>query len=200
MARSFFVAVAAAVGSVVAVPAAQAAVYDFSYTGSGGVVSGTIIGALQPDNNTIDVSAIINPEFNGAPGPAVLVITTIADFFGRPGPTVPELTLDGTRDNVLACTTAGCSDGFFFDQAGVDAHFGAGVPEFAVGPSYGNTGADLFDRFTPANMSISEGFALANTSITPVPEPATWATMLTGMAALGLLMRRRRWSGATGAA
>src|SRR6516165_99552 len=113
--RSFVAALAGAAASAFAAEAAQAASYDFSYTASWGVVSGTIIGVLQPDNNTIDVTAIVNPEFDGAPGPAVPVITTLANFFSRPGPTVPEITLDGTNDNVLACTTPACDDGFFFD-------------------------------------------------------------------------------------
>jgi hypothetical protein len=115
--RSFFGALAA-VGSVFAAQTAQAAIYDFSYTASWGVVSGTIVGMLQPDDNTIDVTAIVNPKFDGAPRPAVPVITTLADFSSMPGPTFPQITLDGRNDNVLACTTTACSDGFFFDQAG----------------------------------------------------------------------------------
>lgn len=187
--RCFCAAVAAAIGSVIGVQTAQAAAYDFSYRDDFGVVSGTIIGVLQADANTIDVTSIINPEFNSAPAPAVPIITTIADFFSRPGPTVPEVTLDGTNNNLLACTTSACIDGFFFDQAGVDGTLGAGVPEFAEGPSYGNKVTDFFEQYDATKWSIA-----AVRGATPVPEPSTWAMMLTGMAALGLAMQRRRVS------
>jgi hypothetical protein len=126
-ARYFIAALTAAIGFVIGVQVVQAAAYQFSYSDEFGVVSGTILGALQTDNNTIEVTSIINPEFDWAPAPAIQVITTIADYFGRSGPAVPEVTLDGTNNNLLACTTSGCFDGFFFDEAGIDATLGAGV-------------------------------------------------------------------------
>ena len=183
--RYLYAALGAAIGSVIGAQAAQAAVYDFSYTDEFGVVSGTIVGVLQADNNTIDVTSIINPEFNGAPGVAVPVITTIADFFSRPGPTVPEVILDGTNNNLLACTTSACIDGFFFDQAGVDGTLGAGVPEFADGPSYGNQVTDGFERYDATKWSIRP------ISTSAVPEPSTWAMMLLGFAGLGFAGYRR---------
>ena len=61
--RYLYAALGAAIGSVIGAQAAQAAVYDFSYTDEFGVVSGTIVGALQADNNTIDVTSIINPTY-----------------------------------------------------------------------------------------------------------------------------------------
>jgi hypothetical protein len=186
--RYLCAALGAAIVSVIAGQTAQAAAYDFSYTDEFGVVSGTIVGVLQADNNTIDVTSIINPEFNGASGVAVPVITTIGDFFSRPGPTVPEVTLDGTTNNLLACTTSACFDGFFFDQAGVDGTLGAGIPEFAYGPSYGNQITDGFERYDSTKWSIRS----INTSA--VPEPSTWAMTLTGFAGLGrlALLRRRK--------
>ena len=183
--RYLCAALAAAIGSVIGAQAAQAAVYDFSYTDEFGVVSGTIVGVLQPDKNTIDVTSIINPEFNGAPRVAVPVITTLGDFFSRPGPTVPEVTLDGTTNNLLACTTSACNDGFFFDQAGVDGTLGAGIPEFAYGPSYGNQVTDGFEQYSATKWSIRP------ISSSAVPEPSTWAMMLLGFAGLGWLARTR---------
>ena len=183
--RYLYAALGAAIGSVIGAQAAQATVYDFSYTDEFGVVSGTIVGALQADKNTIDVTSIIDPKFNGAPGVAVPVITTIADFFSRPGPTVPEVTLDGTTNNLLACTTSHCSDGFFFDQAGVDGTLGAGIPEFAYGPSYGNQVTDGFERYDATKWSITA------ISTSAVPEPSTWAMMLLGFAGLGWLAQTR---------
>ena len=168
----------AAIGWMSVAFAAHASVYDFSYTATFGVVSGTIIGTLQADNNTIDVTSIIDPEFDGTPGPAVPVITTLADFFGVPGPMTPEVTLDGTNNNVLACTTSSCIDGFYFDQAGINA----GYPQFAVGPSYSGE-----------NMALYEAYDVTKWTIAAVPEPSTWTMMLAGIAAgLGLLALRSR--------
>jgi PEP-CTERM motif len=194
MTRYLCAALAAAIGSVMGAQAAQAALYDFSYTDEFGVVSGTIVGVLQADKNTIDVTSIINPEFNGAPAVAVPVITTIADFFSRPGPAVPEVTLDGTNNNLLACTTSACNDGFFFDQAGVSGVLGAGVPEFAYGPSYGNQVTDGFEQYNATKWSIRP------ISTSAVPEPSTWAMMLLGFAGLGFAGYRasRRTSTASG--
>ena len=171
--------IAAAIVWISATPAAMAGVYDFSYTASFGVVSGTIIGTLQADHNTIDVASITNPKFDGLPEPAVPVITTLADYFGVPGPMTPEVTLDGTNNNVLACTTSGpCVDGFYFDQAGVNA----GYPQFAVGPSY--SGVD---------MALYQSYDLANWSIMAVPEPSTWVMMLASLAGLGFV-KHQTWS------
>ncbi len=92
--------------------------YQFSYTASFGVVSGTLFGALEPDSNTIIVSEIVNPEFDGAPAPGLPVLTTLAVFFDRPGPDIPEVSLNGLNNNILACVTSACVDGFFLDAAG----------------------------------------------------------------------------------
>jgi hypothetical protein len=173
-ARYFIAGLTAAIGFVIGVQAVQAAAYEFSYSDEFGVVSGTITGVLQSDNNTIEVTSIINPEFNWAPAPAISVIMTIADFFGRPGPAIPEVALDGTNNNLLACTTSACVDGFFFDEAGIDATLGAGVPEFAYGPAYGNRVTDGFEVYDATKWSIR---ALSTGA---VPEPSTWAMMLLG--------------------
>ena len=121
-------------------------------------------------------SSIVNPEFDGVPGPAVPVMTTLAVLFSRPGPTTPEVSLDGLNNNILAFTTSACFDGFYFDQAGVNA----GYPEFAVGPSYSGGTTALYE---PYNVS--------NWTITAVPEPSTWALMLAGFAGLGFAGYRK---------
>ena len=94
--RYLYAALGAAIGSVIGAQAAQATVYDFSYTDEFGVVlAGTIVGVLQADNNTIDVTSIINPEFNGAPGVAVPIITTLGDLWSRPHQHMPTGRLPG---------------------------------------------------------------------------------------------------------
>ena len=157
MLTRYFWAASLVIGLTIAAPAAQAGVYDFSYTAPFGVVSGTIIGTLQADNNTIDVTSIVNPKFDGVAGPAVPILTTLTVFFTTHGhtilgigPTTPEVTLDGTNNNVLACTTTDCTDGFYFDQAGVND----GYPEFAVGPSYSDQDVALYERYDVTKWAI----------------------------------------------
>jgi hypothetical protein len=128
----------------------------------------------------------LSPPQYGDPAVAVPVITTLADFFSRPGPTVPEVSLDGTTNNFLACTTSACFDGFFFDQAGVDGTLGPGIPEFGEGVSYRNEVTDGFELYDATKWSIRPISASA------VPEPATWAMMLIGFAGLSYAGYRRR--------
>ena len=51
---------------------------------------------------------------------------------------------------------------------------------------------------TVTGLTVTEGFGaapaygLVNAPVLPVPEPATWATMILGMGAIGYALRRRR--------
>ena len=180
--RCLFVAFVA-IGLIGVTPAAQATVYDFSYTANVGVVSGTIVGTLQPDNNTIFVSSIVNPEFDGVAAPALPVLTTLADFFSTTGPTTAEVSLDGINNNILACVTSACVDGFFLDAAGVDAMFTGTPPpgpQFGAGPSYGG-GMTVYEEYNPSHWTI-----------TAVPAPAALPLFASGLAGLGWLSRRKR--------
>jgi hypothetical protein len=42
------------------------------------------------------------------------------------------------------------------------------------------------------NSSSIDAFEVANFSITPIPEPETYALMLAGLAALGFVSKRRK--------
>ncbi|MBA2920350.1 PEPxxWA-CTERM sorting domain-containing protein [Sphingomonas sp. MAH-20] len=50
--------------------------------------------------------------------------------------------------------------------------------------------SDIF--FTPFGPDYHGGISVAGLGAVAVPEPATWAMMLTGFGAAGLAMRRRR--------
>jgi len=173
MLTRYLLAAFTVMGPMSVAPAAHAAAYDFSYKALAGVVSATVFGTLQPDNNTIFVSSITNPEFDGVARAPLPFLTTVADYFARPGPATPEVSLDGLNVNFLACDSSACADGYFFDTAGV---YG-GFPEFFAGPSYGGG----FETYNPSNFTIAF-----------VPEPATWTMMLAGMGGLGLVMGWRR--------
>ncbi len=67
-----------------------------------------------------------------------------------------------------------------------------------TGPGLAGDGA--WFRGTVTDLTVAEGFGAApaygliNAPVLPVPEPATWATMILGMGAVGWAMRRRRAS------
>jgi len=173
----------AALVAMIGANSAHAAAYDFSYTASWGVLSGTIYGELQADGNTVYVSSIVNPEFDGVLGPAVPFLGTFAGYFGVPGPAIPEVTLDGTNNNVGACGSEDCFDGFYFDQAGVYA----GVPEFSsFGPSYSGSSTELYETYDATQWRMVAVPQLELAAVASAPEPSTWAMMLLGFAGMGL--------------
>lgn len=162
-------------------PSANAtlATYDFSYTFSGGVdvLTGTLDGTLQPDNNTVVVSAITNAAFDGVPGPALPYLNSLEGFLSLPG-FPPVASLDGSILDFISCTDATCSDGFLLDSQGV---FSAGTPEVITGLSFGAIRDEIYD---PARWSMTA------VAVTAVPEPGTIGLIVSGIFGLALLRRR----------
>jgi len=160
---------------------ADAAQWNFSYVSTVGTISGRIDGTLQGDANTIFVSSLSGLQFNGTPGPALPFLGSLSSIVGGiPGP--PALSLDGSANDILACSTdtlsSGCtSDGFGFAPAGLVAP----PPLFFSGPAYGGY---FSDSYNAANWSISSvGGA--------VPEPSSWAMLIAGFGLVGAVARRR---------
>jgi len=146
---------------------ASAATFNLSYTSSAGTITATIDGTLQPDNNTVFVSSISNPTFNGSPAPALPLIGTF-DPLNVPPSGQAVLSLDGSVLNFFSCTDVSCIDGFLLDPT-----------IFASGLSYGGIGG-------------GEPIVLANYSLTPaVPEPTTVLGLLS-IAGVGLLSKRQK--------
>jgi hypothetical protein len=172
--NSFCYSVAlATVATATLAPVASAATFNFSYTSSTGTITATVDGTLQPDNNTVFVSSISNPTFNGSPAPALPFIGSYLDsiFAGVPtGQAV--LSLDGSGLDFVACDNTVCDDGFGFLPPGVIAP----VDLFVSDGGYG---------------SVAELFVLANYSLTTVPESATVLGLLS-VAGVGLLCKRRK--------
>ncbi|NCR73908.1 MAG: PEP-CTERM sorting domain-containing protein [Microcystis aeruginosa LG13-12] len=165
----------ATVATATLAPVASAATFNLSYTSSTGTITATVDGTLQPDNNTVFVSSISNPTFNGSPAPALPFVGSYLDsiFAGFPFPTGQAvLSLDGSGLDFVACDNTFCDDGFGFLPPGVIAPFTV----FASGTSYG---------------ASFEPFILANYSLTPVPEPATVLGLLS-VAGVGLLCKGRK--------
>lgn len=159
---------------------ADAAQWNFSYVASVGTISGQIDGTLQGDANTIFVSSLSGLQFNGTPGPALPFLASASSVVGGiPGP--PALSLDGSANDILACSTdtvsSGCtSDGFAFVPAG----FLAPPPVFFSGPAYGGA---FFEPYNAANWSITPA---------AIPEPSSWTMLIAGFGLVGAVARRRQ--------
>jgi len=163
----------ATVATATLAPVASAATFNFSYTSSAGTITATVDGTLQPDNNTVFVSSISNPTFNGSPAPALPFIGSYLDSILASVPTGQAvLSLDGSGLDFVACDNTVCDDGFGFLPPGVIAPFTV----FASGLAYG---------------ASFEPFILANYSLTTVPEPATVLGLLS-VAGVGLLCKGRK--------
>ena len=151
----------------------RADILTFTYVSpdTGSVLSGTMNGTLEPDDNTFVVTSMGPVDFDGAPAPALPFVDSPDNFLGI-GTTLPTVTLDASFMDFFACTDNTCSDGFLFGVGdGVSGLYG-GVPVYIVGPSFGNT-SSLFDA----------------TGWTVTPEPSSLCLGLT-MVALALVVRR----------
>ena len=173
--RSFCYSVAlATVATATLAPVASAATFNLSYTSSAGTITATVDGTLQPDNNTVFVSSISNPTFNGSPAPALPFVGSYLDsILAGVATGQAVLSLDGSGLDFVACDNTFCVNGFGFLPPGVIAPFTV----FASGPAYG--------AVSP------QPFVLANYSLTTVPEPATVLGLLS-VAGVGLLCKRRK--------
>lgn len=148
--------------------------YAFTYdsTAYQARITGTLLGSLQPDGNTILVSQVLGvPSFNGAPAVALPFVDSLIDVVGRTAFLPAVVSLDGRRMDFAACTSAACSDGFGFEASGI-----AGFPVVYALASFGNIDANLY---RPTDWSISA-----------VPEAGTWLLMALGLC--GLAARRRQ--------
>jgi hypothetical protein len=148
--------------------------YAFTYNNAAAQVriTGTLLGTLQADGNTILVSQVLGvPSFNGAPAVALPYVDSLIDVVGDTAFLPPVVSLDGKRMDFAACTSASCSDGFGF-EAGI-----AGYQVVYARSSFGNLNANLY---LPADWSISA-----------VPEAGTWLLMALGLCGLAAARQRR---------
>jgi hypothetical protein len=172
---------AAALGLSFAMPQAEAALFNFSYTAAVGTLSGVIDGTLQGDNNTVIVTSVLDfLTVNGVPGPSLPFVISWDAGSGLNSGALPTLTLDGSYLDFAACEVDCISDNGFALGVGNLVSAG-GFPAYAANPgAFGGLGGGL------------ELFNAASYSLTPaaVPVPATLPLLAIG--GLGLAARRRK--------
>lgn len=112
--------VAAALCAATAVAQAAPIQYDFSYDTGVGALSGSLMGELQADLNTLVISSFLDfAKFNGVAGPTLLFVMALSTGFG--GPFVPaSTTLDGSVQDFLAINGPG-TEGFGIESASSSA-------------------------------------------------------------------------------
>jgi len=174
MKKSF---IAASLGLALFLPQAEAALFSFSYTLAGGnVLEGMLDGTLQGDNNTVVVNSIMDfASFDGVAGPALPFVHGADAFYSAALPIAPSgpnalLTLDGSYQDLIACTAADCLDGFTINAGNHIAGF-FGAPVYSAGESFGRTGGA--EPYNPTNWRL-----------TAVPAPATLPLLVIGGAAM----------------
>lgn len=162
---------AVTVGLMTAAPAEAVKLYKFSYTlQSGGMLGGQLEGLLQPDNDTVVVSTIINPTFNTATVPDLPFVRSSSEFAGGGAPADPVVSFSGSNMDIIACRTSSCSEGFAFDFIGA---FGP-PPTYASSLTYG----DAFEPYDPSRWTLA-----ADAVAIPTPAPLLgllgmgWATI-----------------------
>ncbi len=157
-----FLRLAAVVALLGSVPAAQAAVWDFSYSGGGYSASGVFT-----TGNT------------GSPY-TVTGITGTADGYAITG-----LTSYGAADQLLYYPPTG---GFYADNAGISFENADGV-QYNI-TNYPTTVANFINISTLDPGGGGCCSVAIDMTVTQVPEPSTWAMMGLGFAALGLAALR----------
>ncbi len=173
------IAVATAAGSALSmgvfnINPAEAASFNFSYTlQNGSILSGMLDGDVQADGDTVFVSAINMPTFNGVAGPDLPFVESLFEFFGGPAGS-PTVSFSGNVMDIIASIAPQGIDGFLFESSG--AVFG--FPIYNSGNSYGQA----FEPYNPQNWQLTAK---------SVPEPASVLGLL-AVGAVGVVSKLKK--------
>lgn len=167
---------------------ASAAEYKFSYKlpDPSSVLTGSLLGTLENDGNTFDITSVGNFEVNGqAIVDQLSVVSTDADQRGVDAQ--PRATLDASFLDFELRNMSGSQKLLFGVKDASATIFGVDV---AGGTSeFGGTGRFL--GFVPESYKAS----LSASAVSAAPEPSSWALMILGVGLVGTALgatRRRR--------
>ncbi len=178
-------AAALAVGAALSGSAAQAAVYDYTFTQTGG--AGSIV-SMKGTFTTAAPWSASGVEIIGMTGN----LTSFDSVFGNPTYAAASYSPDGAfiYDNVLSSSQP------YLDNPGVlfttSDNPGGYWNLFSTDPTTYN----LYESVPGQGYPVAETGTL---SVTAVPEPATWAMMLAGFAFLGFAAWRKTPANGRGA-
>jgi hypothetical protein len=173
--------------------------FIYTVVGAVALASASVAGAAV----TVTASAGLNDPNPTLPGSTVTNggITTIN--FGQNPVSTPTFTGSFTLTNTLAdlysIVISTSTPGVTFSSASL----AGGGNTFTLLPFPDNTSLKLASTFVPSgtytfsfagNASPASGALTGNVTIlaAPVPEAATWAMMILGFGAMGVMIRRRR--------
>jgi hypothetical protein len=166
---------AASLGLAFFLPAAEAALFNFSYTmADSRVLSGQLDGTLQADNNSVLVNSILNfASFGGSPLPSMPYIES------SDGDDFPTLTFDGSYMNFSTYSEKIDAVSFSFNVDTTIGNRNYGDDFFSI--EFYRTSTYDGESFNPANWSLSSDSE-------NLPIPATLPLLLMG----GVVMAYRR--------
>jgi hypothetical protein len=174
--RHTILAIVALVGLTTA-PAFGAIVYDYSYRFSNNnLLSGTLEGTLQGDNNSVVVTGVGATFLNGTatrPAPFFDSLTNLQVSNGA----LPTVSLNGALMNLAVCTAPGCGNGFGFGSGGLFVS-----PVAVADPDFGDTGGGMPEAYVAERWSMAA----------QAPVPATAALVIAGLLGLRLGSRWRK--------
>lgn len=150
------------------------------------IVGGTILNSDQPFAD-IPKGAIAGGNFLSAgpttTQPSVVTFGTGIDYISF---------LWGSPDLYNGLTVLTTAGDFAFTAAGLGFSVTDGDQSFSQYVQFVASAGTQIMGLSFANSPATDAFEVANFSVTPVPEPETYALMLAGLGALTFVARRRR--------
>lgn len=150
------------------------------------IVGGTILNSDQPFAD-IPKGAIVGGNFLSS-GQTTTMPSTVTFSSGLDYVSF----LWGSPDTYNSLTVVTTAGNLVFTAAGLGFSVTNGNQSFSQYVEFtADAGVDILGLiFT--NSRVTDAFEVANFSLTPIPEPETYALMLAGLAAVGFISRRRR--------
>jgi len=147
--------------------------------------------ALEPSLSWIDDSGSpLNFDFNIGAG-FVGTLTIVDAVFGGDTFKVTNFgnLLGGTSSVPLADIGSAVDHGYDFDAALADKSFSSAV--FTLGAGSYHIGGFLDQSLLIDGQRLDATLGAVRLSVAPIPEPSTYAILLAGLAAVGMVIRRR---------